>query len=142
MSEFPAPRTKRFSVLTTKYQADNNQEFIRTQRIDKDSNGDPFLPVPDFIQKATVTNQSKDVIWGEQSNLRKSVVRYEEPNNNNGTAQLTLYIPQNQPEEIKQALTEIKDIAKDKFGNANRSFCFDYQGENRFTQAKPSNLNN
>ena len=140
MATFPPPRTKRFQLVKFKYTSDNSEEYVRTQRIDKDVNGDFFLPIPDFLQDVIVNNNDKDVIWGEQSNLRKSLVTYTEPSNNNGIAQITLYIPQNEPNSIFSALSQIKELLKNKFGNTNIQFCFDYSGETRFTNSLPSTI--
>ena len=140
MANFPPPRTRRFQLVKFIYTSDNGQEFVRTQRIDKDVNGDAFLPIPDFLNSVIINNNDKDVIWGEQSNLRKSLVTYTEPSHNNGIAQITLYIPQNEPNSIFSALSQIKELLKNKFGNTNIQFCFDYNGEIRFTNSLPSTI--
>lgn len=138
MATIPPPRTRRYQVVKFIYTADNNDRYVRTQRIDKDANGGTFLGLPSCMQ--TVTINAKDKIWGTPDNLRKTVIEYPEPNNQAGVAQITRYVPDPPTSGTNECVKQIIGLADTKFGSLGGTYCMVYTGENRWSFARPRRI--
>ncbi len=139
MALLPPAKTRRYEVIKFVYTADNGQQFIRTQRIDKDILGNRFIDLPNCFQLAE-QKRVKDKIWGDPSNLRRTVTEYEEPDNATGKAQVTIYVPEPPTIGTANCLREILFIVKNKFNPLNIGSCLRYFGEKRFSEIRPNKI--
>ena len=138
MSSLPIPRTRRYEVVKFIYTADDGSKYIRTQRIDKDINGDRIIELPACFEQ--VTKRTKDKIWGDPENLRKCLIIYPEPENETGEAQITIYVPERPINDTLQCVNEIVVIANQFSDSNNVANCVEYRGETRFTLARTNQI--